>query len=115
MRLLRSFYYALRGLRFAIKEQPNFQMHVVIAIVVIGAGFHFMINEAEWIAVLLSMGLVFTAELINTSVENLVDMVSPTRHPLAGKIKDIAAGAVLIAGVIAGTVGVIVFGRYMFP
>jgi diacylglycerol kinase (ATP) len=114
-RLLRSFYYALRGLRFAIKEQPNFQIHVVIAIVVVAAGLHFMIREAEWIAVLLAMGLVFTAELINTAIENLVDMVSPQRHPLAGKIKDIAAGAVLVAGVVAGAVGIIVFGRYIFP
>ena len=114
-RLLRSFYYAFRGLRFAIKEQPNFQIHVVVAIIVVGAGFHFVIKEAEWIAVLLSIGLVLSAELINSAIENLVDMVSPTRHPLAGKIKDMAAGAVLVAGLVAGTIGVIVFGRYVFP
>jgi diacylglycerol kinase (ATP) len=114
-RLLRSFYYALRGLKFAVKEQPNFQIHVVISIVVVASGFHFVITEAEWIAVLLAMGLVFSAELINTSIENLVDLVSPQRHPLAGKIKDIAAGAVLITGIVAGIIGIIVFGRYVFP
>ena len=64
----------------------------------------------EWIAVILAIGLCMTAEAFNTAIESVVDLASPEQHPLAGRAKDVAAGAVLLAAMTAVVVGVIVFG-----
>ena len=114
-RLLKSFRYAFNGIASAFSEQPNLRIHGVIVALVVGAGFYFGLNESEWLAVVLAIGLVVTAELFNTSLEHMVNFVSPQRQPLAGNIKDIAAGAVLLAAITSGIVGCIVFSRYLFP
>ena len=69
----------------------------------------FKISKHEWIAVILSIGLVFVAEIINTSIENLSDFVSPGENEQIKKIKDISAAGVLIAAIIAFTIGMIIF------
>lgn len=85
------------------------QIHLVVAVLVVLAGWFFNITTAEWVLCLLCFGLVFGAEMVNTSIENLVDLVSPQRHELAGKAKDMAAGAVLISALFAACVGLIIF------
>jgi diacylglycerol kinase len=77
------------------------------------AGFYFSITTTEWIIVLVVIGLVISLELINSAIENLVDLVTKEQMPLAGKIKDLAAGAVLIFSVIAFCVGCIIFEKYI--
>jgi diacylglycerol kinase len=72
-------------------------------------GILFAISIAEWMLCLLCFGLVITAEMLNTAIENLVDLASPQKHVLAGKAKDIAAGAVLVAAIVAAIVGLIIF------
>ncbi len=114
-RFLKSFQYALRGTRFAIAEQMNLKIHSCVAIVVVTAGFYFDVTEGEWLAIVLAIGLVMTTELVNTSIEHIVNLVSPQRQPLAGKIKDISAGAVLVAAITSGVIGLIIFGRYVLP
>ena len=110
----RSFLYALQGLQVSFREQRNLKVQILVALITVGAGFYFGITAVEWCIILLAIGLVIGLEMINTSIESLVDLVTRERKPLAGKIKDIAAGAVLAASVIALIIGVIVFRKYCF-
>ncbi|MFC2102420.1 diacylglycerol kinase family protein [Bacteroidota bacterium] len=104
-----SFKYAFRGLVHLLKGEPNAWIHLVAAIGVIIAGILFRISTVEWLAIAFAIGFVFCAELFNSAIETLVDKVSPEQHPLAGKTKDLAAGAVLIAAITALVIGLVVF------
>ena len=73
---------------------------MIAAMAVIIAGIVLGITRTEWIMVVMCIGTVIAAELFNTAIEKLVDLVSPERHPVAGRVKDIAAGAVLILSLI---------------
>ena len=77
------------------------------------AGIFFGITKAEWLAVIICIGMVITAELFNSAIERLVDMVSPQWQSIAGEVKDIAAGAVLVTAIAAAIVGLIVFVPYL--
>lgn len=112
---LKSFIYAIRGIWFGITDQLNLKVQIAIAVIVIGAGFYFRITPVEWCIILICIGLVIGLEMINSAIENLVDLVTLERKPLAGKIKDIAAGAVLIVSVTTVIVGVIIFRKYVLP
>ena len=90
------------------------QVHGVIAVVAVILGFYYHITAGEWIAVLLCAGLVFVLEIINTAIESLVDLVQPDHDPLAGRVKDMAAGAVLVGAIVAIVIGAIIFGKYVF-
>ncbi|MBC7776061.1 MAG: diacylglycerol kinase family protein [Phycisphaerae bacterium] len=104
-----SFRYAFRGLLHLFQSQPNARIHLVALAVVVAAGFYFQISRTEWIAVTLCILLVLSLEAVNTAIEHLTDLVSPGIHPLAGKAKDVAAAAVLLAAMGAVVVGVLVF------
>ncbi len=106
---IKSFGYAGRGIRIVFGTEPNMKIHVVVAIIVILCGFLFSISITEWILCLLCIGMVMGAEMINTAIENVVDLVSPGQNELAGKAKDIAAGAVLICAIVAVIIGLIIF------
>jgi diacylglycerol kinase len=106
---LLSFKYAFRGIYKVISSQHNAWIHSVISLLVIAAGFILEINLTQWCLIVFSIGFVFVAETINTAIENLVDMTSPDFHPKAGLIKDISAGAVLIAAITAVVIGLIIF------
>ena len=105
-----SFGFALRGLRILVATQANARIHAVATVLTVGAGFWFALTRMEWCAVIAAIGLVWTAEGLNTALEFLTDLVSPEQHPLAGKAKDVAAGAVLAASIAAAAIGVIIFG-----
>lgn len=111
---VRSVRFALQGLTDLLKTQPNARVHLLASIAVTGAGFYFKISSMEWVAVVICMAFVISMEAINTALEHLTDLVSPEYHPLAGKVKDVAAAAVLIAAVGAAIVGMIVFGPKVF-
>ena len=111
-KFLRAFIYASNGIIKAMGER-NVRIQTGCAVAVIAAGFYFHITLSEWITLLIMISLVLSLELINTAIENLVDLVSPERKPLAGKIKDISAGAVLIAAVFSVIVGILIFARYL--
>jgi diacylglycerol kinase (ATP) len=76
-------------------------------------GFWFNVSGADWCILLIMIGLVISAELTNTAIENLTDLVTKEFHPLAGKVKDIAAASVLVLSVISVIVGFIVFFKYV--
>lgn len=106
---IQSFGYAGRGIRIVFGTEANMKIHLTIVILVIILGFIFHISMLEWILCLLCFGLVLTAEMINTAIENVVDLASPRQHVLAGKAKDIAAGAVLISAIISAIIGLMIF------
>ena len=85
------------------------KIHIVITILVIVCGILFSISSTEWMFCLLCVGMVVGAEMMNTAIENVVDLASPEQHPLAGKAKDIAAGAVLICAIISVLIGLLIF------
>ncbi|OEK05086.1 diacylglycerol kinase family protein [Roseivirga misakiensis] len=110
---LQSFKYAWRGIRVAIWQEHNFRIHLLAALIVIVTGFYFEISNTEWCWIVLAICIVFTAELFNTAIEKLVDLKSPEFDPLAGKIKDIAAGAVLVSALSAAIIGLLIFWPYI--
>ena len=110
---LRSFGHAFRGLKVLLQTQPNARIHAVATVLVVAAGLAFGISPVEWALIVLAIASVWTAEAINTSIEFLVDLVSPEPHPLAGKAKDVAAGGVLVAAIGSAFVGGFVFGPHL--
>jgi diacylglycerol kinase len=110
---LRSFVYAVQGIWAGMRDQRNLKFQLAVAVVVVIAGFYVSITAIEWCIILICIALVIGLELVNTALENLVDLVTLERNPLAGKVKDIAAAAVLITSVISLIIGLIVFRKYL--
>jgi diacylglycerol kinase len=108
-RLIRSFGFAFKGIQYATASQLNFRIHLVASIVVIGLGFILHISTTEWQWIMLSITLVLVTELLNTAIETLTDLVSPTYNIKAGHVKDVSAGAVVVAAVFAFITGLIIF------
>ena len=106
---LKSFSYAINGLRYSILTQHNILIHIILAIIAIILGFLLKISSFEWVAIIIVIGLVISAEIFNTSIEELVNLVSPQKNEKAGIIKDLAAGAVLILAITAFITGLIIF------
>ena len=109
VKLVKSFGYAVRGIRQLIAREQNARIHLAATVVVFVAGFLVDLNRYEWIGICAAVGLVWGAEGLNAAVEKLVDFISPEKHPQAGLVKDIAAGAVLICAIIAAAIGLLVF------
>ncbi|OQX75272.1 MAG: diacylglycerol kinase [Bacteroidetes bacterium 4484_276] len=111
---LLSFKYAFNGIYLLLATQRNARIHLAATVLVVFVGFYFSISVTEWVAVIIAIGIVFAAEAFNTAIEQLVDMVSPEFNKPAGRIKDVAAGAVLITAIAAAMVGIIIFGPKFF-
>ena len=105
--------YALRGLGFMLAER-NARLLLAVTVAVVAAGFWLHLSPLEWCVAVAALALVWIAETLNTAVERLTDLVSPEYHPLAGKVKDVAAGAVLVAMLAAISIGLVVFGPRLF-
>ena len=104
-----SFSYAINGIKILYKEEHNIRIHLLAAIIAIGLGFIFEISTMEWIAISFSIGLVIILETINSAIENLCDFISPDKHELIKKVKDLSAAAVLFGAITAAVIGSIVF------
>lgn len=111
---IKSFGYAFQGIGNFIRKEPNAWIHCTAVVVVTSLGLYYGISATEWCIVILCFGLVLMAEAFNTAIERLVDLVSPDFHPLAGTIKDVAAGAVLLGAIASAIVGCIIFIPYIF-
>jgi diacylglycerol kinase (ATP) len=108
-KLIRSFGYAFKGIGYAAKTQLNFRIHLVAAIIAVFVGYALHISAGEWQWVILSIALVLIIELLNTAIEFLTDLVSPGYNETAGHVKDISAGAVVIAALFALVTGAVIF------
>ena len=105
----RSFVYALQGLVFMLRSQPNAWVHLLATLGVCAAGFYFGLSRGEWLWICMAVVLVWSAEAFNTALEQLADALHPQRDPGIGRAKDLAAGAVLVAAIGAAVIGVMVF------
>ncbi len=108
MSSLHPFRCALQGIEDALSAQRHLRIHVVIAGLVALFGLLLGLPYIDLVLLLMAIALVIVTELLNTAVELIVDLVSPVFHPIARRAKDIAAGAVLIAAVVAAAVGLII-------
>jgi diacylglycerol kinase len=106
---LRSFIYAWKGFQIAVREEFNFRVHIVLALTTILLGLFFRITVTEWLFVIAACGSVLTAELFNTALEELCDMLKPTHDPHVAKIKDLAAAAVFTSAIVAFLIGIVIF------
>lgn len=107
---LRSIWIALDGFRQVIITQQNARVHAVATLVVFIISGLLGLSRLEWVLLLLTVGFVWAAEIFNTAIEDLVDLVSPENTPTAKRIKDISAGAVLVSVAVSILVGLLLFG-----
>lgn len=106
---LKSFTYAFNGLRVLFREEHNSRIHLFATVCVVVAGVLLKISLLEWVAVAFAVGLVFSGEIFNSSVEDLSDVVCPERDERIKKVKDLAAAAVLVNAITAVVIGFLVF------
>jgi diacylglycerol kinase len=103
-----SFSYAIDGIKQAFRNEPNFRVHVLIAFFVILIASFLGLNSIEWFSLLFTISFVIILELLNTAIEKVIDIISPTYHEKAKIAKDVSAAAVLIASLFAASVGFII-------
>jgi len=108
-KFLKSFGYSFSGIAYAFKAEWNFKFHLIALLLVILAGWFLELSLNEWLWVTAAAGMVLTAELFNTAIEVLVDLVSPEIHPKAKIIKDVASSAVLLSAITAFIIGLMIF------
>jgi diacylglycerol kinase (ATP) len=106
---LKSFTYAFAGLKVLFKEEHNAWIHLFATVCVVVAGILLKISVLEWVAVVFAIGLVFSFEIVNTSVENIADFICPEWDERIKRIKDLAAAAVLVSAITAAIVGLLIF------
>lgn len=106
---IRSFGYALSGLRRFFLAEHNVWIHSTVAIFAVMLSFLLKISALEWVGVLFAIGLVLAAEAFNTCIEKIMDRLLPQQDETVRYVKDLAAGAVLIAAIVAAAIGVIIF------
>ena len=104
-----GFVYAGRGIAIGSRGR-NFRVMMAAAVVISGLGFWLSVSSLQWVALVLSMGLVLALELVNTAGEMLVDILSPEHDTRYGQVKDVLAGAVLLAAIATAVVGVVILG-----
>ncbi|MGX4669623.1 diacylglycerol kinase family protein [Cerasibacillus sp. JNUCC 74] len=104
-----GFAYAWQGILFVIRNERNFQLHLLAAVIVILAGTLLHLSMLEWVVIIVAITNVLITEMINSALEAIMDYLSLQFHPAIKKIKDMAAGAVLIAAIAAAAIGCIIF------
>jgi len=108
-KFIRGFGYAFKGLKYATATQLNLRVHLVATLIALFMGYALDISTSEWLWIILCIALVLIAELLNTALEFLTDLVSPDYNELAGHVKDVSAGAVLVCAIFALITGAIIF------
>lgn len=108
-----SFKNAFRGLWYVYTTQPNFTIHTIVALLAIFLGWRLAIAETEWLILTFTIVLVFVAEMINTALESICDLVTQEWRQSAKVAKDVSAAMVLVVAIGAVVVGLIIFGKYL--
>lgn len=109
-RRVKSFRYAFAGWWHVLRTQPNAWIHATVTVAVVLLGLWLRLSRTDWAILILTFTAVWTAEFINTAIEAVVDLVSPTPHPLAKTAKDVAAAAVLVGACGAVLIGLLILG-----
>lgn len=108
-KLINSFKYAIEGFISSFKTERNMKIHVLAMIIVVILGMYLNLSLIEWCFIAISIALVIGAELFNTAIETIVDMISPQKNPKAKLAKDISAAAVLAFAIGSAIIGLIIF------
>jgi diacylglycerol kinase len=106
---LKSFSFAIKGIYAFFKNENNARVHLLASVAVVITGFFFHLEKSEWLWISIAIALVWITEAINTAIEKLVDLISPDFNSKAGEIKDLAAGAVLLAAIFSLVVALVIF------
>ncbi|WQK86696.1 diacylglycerol kinase family protein [Mammaliicoccus sp. Dog046] len=107
--MINRFKFPLAGFITILRKDCNFILHLIAGIIVIIMGLLFKLNINEWLWMILAISMVLITEVINTSIEYVVDLYTDEYHPLAKHAKDTAAFAVLLASIMAVLIGVLIF------
>jgi diacylglycerol kinase (ATP) len=108
-KLAKSFVYAFAGLRKFIVRERNARLHLLATVIVVLLSFFLAVSASEKIELWLVIGMVWISEMFNSCLEKLIDFLTLEKYPPLGLIKDMAAGAVLVASLVASTVGLFIF------
>jgi diacylglycerol kinase (ATP) len=108
-----AFGYACEGIIAAFKKELHLKIHLLATVLVVCAGFYFDVTQTEWMILILCCISVISLELINSAIETLTDAQFKAQHPKAKYIKDVAAGAVLVAAIGSAVIGGVVFFKYL--
>jgi diacylglycerol kinase (ATP) len=106
---LKSVGYAFKGLMILVKTEKSIQLQLIFAGVVTIAGFYYNISTTEWMIQLTMIAVVMSVEGANTAIEYIADFIHPEHHPEIGLIKDVGAGAVFIASIVAIIIACIIY------
>jgi len=106
---IRSFKYAFKGIVLLFKDEHNAWIHGIAMLGTLGMGAYFKISNLEWIAVIICIGIVLAAEAFNSAIEQIADFIQPNQDQKIERIKDLAAGGVLLSAISAFLVGIIIF------
>lgn len=112
-RFIKSFGYSIDGLKYAYKYEQSMLIHVIATIAVITVNLLFKVTGMEWLITLLAIGMVLSAELINTAIEAVVDLVTLEIHPLAKIAKDCGSAATFVLALMAAAIGLVVYIPYL--
>jgi undecaprenol kinase len=108
-RLVKSFGYAFKGLLKTFHEEQNLQIQTAACLLILILGFYFSLDRVEWALIILVMGLVLVAEIMNSAIERVTDVLKPRINSYVKEIKDIMAAAVLLSSLMAIIIGLIIF------
>ena len=112
-RFFQSFKYSIQGLKYAYKYEQSMLIHVIATVCVILANVFFQVSGIEWLITLLAIGMVLSAELINSAIEAVVDLVTLEEHPLAKIAKDCSSAATFVLACMAALIGIVVYVPYI--
>lgn len=112
-RFIRSFGYSIEGLKYAYKYEQSMLIHIIATIFVVCVNFFFQVTGIEWLITILAIGMVLSAELINTAIEAVVDLVTLEINPLAKIAKDCGSAATFVLACMAAAIGCVVYIPYI--
>jgi diacylglycerol kinase len=112
-RLIKSFGYAFKGLVKTFREEQNLKIQTGASLIVIIFGIYFKIEAPEWALLVLAISLVIVAEICNSAVERITDVLKPRINSYVKEIKDIMAAAVLLSSIAAVVIGLLIFYPYL--
>lgn len=106
---LKSLQYAARGMRHIYLHEQNIRIQTLIAFFVLGFGYFFQLQQSEWIVILLLIALVLILEVVNSVIEQFIDIVKPRYHIQVQVVKDMLAAMVLLAAITSIIIGSVIF------
>ncbi len=115
IRRAKSFKYAFEGIFHAVFNEPNFRIQLIIAIFAVILGFTYQITNIEWALIIITMGILLSAEMVNTVIEEITDHFVKDVSPAAKIIKDLGSGFVLVTAITTLLILFLIFGHRLFP